>query len=103
MAHPGPGQGPRQPFGAVHRGCFAHAVSSALTMPMRFSPSLCVRDQATTRLVEVLTRISSCPLVFSTTIAATIRSKCPLRWRAVEPSEGCAALISYVTCHRVEQ
>ena len=62
MAHPGPGQGPRQPFGAVHRGCFAHAVSSVLTIHMRFSRSVCVRDQATTRLVEFLTRAKLVPL-----------------------------------------
>src|SRR2546430_10446321 len=61
MTHPGPGQGPRQPFGAVHRGCFAHAVSSALTMPMQCSRRLGVRDQAPTRLGEVLTRAERVP------------------------------------------
>src|SRR5262245_17837264 len=62
MAHTGPGQGPRQPFGAVYHGCFAHSISSTLTMHMRCSRSLFVREQATTHLVEFLTREKLVPL-----------------------------------------
>src|SRR5216117_3376015 len=61
MAQPGPGQGPRQPFGAIHHGCVVHAVSSVLTIHIRFSRRTCVRDQATTRLGEVLTRAQLVP------------------------------------------
>src|SRR5947209_5788933 len=57
MAHPGPGQGPRQPFGAVHRGCFAHAVSS-LTADAVPSVVFCMRAEALAPSTDVPYRLT---------------------------------------------